>query len=177
MYTRVPRKQLQKHIHTNGGLLLARLHSAVCLNRSVFFVYIINCTVYTIITVQWLVGGFRDQGKKGVCIGKKVHCGPVPYMLKFLQKCIHTLVCFGWITSKNFAPTSTKQSRHYSWKVLHGTYLSFGICSPVGHVNCNTGLFSSSRPRAASCMRKVSFHARYRFALACERWYHLLYRS
>ena len=30
-----------------------------------------------IIIMPWLVGWFRDQGKKGVCIGKKVHCGPV----------------------------------------------------------------------------------------------------
>ena len=27
--------------------------------------------------MQWLVGWFKYQGKKGVCIGKKVHCGPV----------------------------------------------------------------------------------------------------
>ena len=27
--------------------------------------------------MQWLVGWFGDQGKKGVCVGKRVHCGPV----------------------------------------------------------------------------------------------------
>ena len=27
--------------------------------------------------MQWLVDWLGDQGKKGVCIGKKVHCGPV----------------------------------------------------------------------------------------------------
>ena len=25
----------------------------------------------------WLVGWFGDRGKKGVCVNKKVHCGPV----------------------------------------------------------------------------------------------------
>ena len=30
-----------------------------------------------IIIIQWLVGWFGNQGKKGVCIGKKVYCGPV----------------------------------------------------------------------------------------------------
>ena len=32
-----------------------------------------NC----IIIMQWLVLWFGYQGKKGVCISKKVHCGPV----------------------------------------------------------------------------------------------------
>ena len=27
--------------------------------------------------MQWLVGWFWGQGKKGVCISKKVHCGPM----------------------------------------------------------------------------------------------------
>ena len=34
-----------------------------------------NSVYYNYITImQWLVGWFWDQGKKGVCIGKKVHC-------------------------------------------------------------------------------------------------------
>ena len=33
--------------------------------------------VYVIMT-SWLVGWFTGQGKKGVCDGKKVNCGPVP---------------------------------------------------------------------------------------------------
>ena len=38
-----------------------------------------NSIYYNYITVmQWLVGWFGDQGKKGVCVSKKVHCGPMP---------------------------------------------------------------------------------------------------
>ena len=34
-----------------------------------------NCTVYY--NCYAMVGWFRGQGKKGVCIGKKMHCGPM----------------------------------------------------------------------------------------------------
>ena len=121
-----------------------------------FSVYVINCTVYTRIIVQWLVDGCLDQGQKGVCIGKKVHCGPMPYMLQFL----HWLSYVSMGESQHFAPTScTKQSHHYHWKVLRGTSQFWYICCPVGHVNFDTGFFLllHSRPRIASCMRKASY--------------------
>ena len=44
--------------------------------------------------MQWLVGWFRDKGTKGICIGKKVHCGPMTgammsanYLALHYQKC------------------------------------------------------------------------------------------
>jgi len=36
---------------------------------SVYYAYLIM--------TSWLVGWFVGQGKKGVCVGKKVNCGPV----------------------------------------------------------------------------------------------------
>ena len=37
-----------------------------------------NSVYYNYLTVtQWLVGWFGEQGKKGVCISKKVQCGPM----------------------------------------------------------------------------------------------------
>ena len=45
-------------------------------NNSVYYSYII--------ITQWLVGWFWGQRKKGACVGKKVHCGPVQPLQQYI---------------------------------------------------------------------------------------------
>ena len=59
-------------------------HHNSCVNCSLQLHLIVpyNSVYYNyIIITQWLVGWFEDQGKKGVCVGKKVHGGPVYQLL------------------------------------------------------------------------------------------------
>ena len=75
-------------------------HSAIC-DRSTCKLFCVppfmllqvpyNSVYYNyIIIMQWLVGWFWGQGKKGVCVGKKVHCGPVLWGVGFCKT--HTTV-------------------------------------------------------------------------------------
>ena len=58
-----------------------------------YVLLVISYTKNYITIGQWLLGWFRDQGKKGVCIGNKVHCSPVEMGLSYC-KLLHLLGIF-----------------------------------------------------------------------------------
>ena len=69
-------------------------HHNSCVNCSLHLHLIVpyNSIYYNYITItQWLVGWFEDQGKKEVCVGKKVHCGPVYQYSQLILESIVTV--------------------------------------------------------------------------------------
>ena len=58
-----------------------------------YVLLVISYTKNYITIAQWLLGWFRDQGKKGVCIGNKVHCSPMEMGLSYC-KLLHLLGIF-----------------------------------------------------------------------------------
>ena len=75
----------QLHSYFVGGASQLLVHSTVhgtcklfCPPPFMLLIVLYNSVKYNyIIIMQWLVGWFRDQGKKGVCVGKEVDCGPM----------------------------------------------------------------------------------------------------
>ena len=88
---KVSKSAPQLHCHfVVGGT--SQLTCSTCkLFRAPLFMLLVvlyNFVYYNyIIITQLLVGWFGDQGKKGVCVSKKVHCGPVhtciPNMIEY----------------------------------------------------------------------------------------------
>ena len=49
------------------------------------------------VTLLWLVGWFTVQGKNGVCVGKKVNCGPMLRMVPWVLPSPHGYLSRLWL--------------------------------------------------------------------------------